>query len=104
MRFPAMIALAMSVVLASPALAKERGGANTPERASWCSDKLGSCLSGALETCAFTYGANTQQGNACLEERRGQCNRSYGAGSKCQTQARTGGAAASGGAAGAVRK
>lgn len=97
------IALAILAILASPALAKERGGANTPERASWCSDKLGSCLSGALETCAFTYGANTQQGNACLEERRGQCNRSYGPGSKCQTQARTGGGAAAGGA-GAVKK
>lgn len=71
--------------------AKARGTAGSSQRAEYCAEQLGNCLSAADETCNFNFGGNAQQLGACLDERRGSCNRSYGSGSKCQSAARTGG-------------
>ena len=94
---PTIFAILAGVALVSlgsdPAeAAKARGAAGSSQRAEYCAEKFGDCLSAADETCNFTFGGNTQQLGACLDERRGTCNRNYGSGSKCQSAARTGGA------------
>jgi hypothetical protein len=90
MRIPSLFLSAFSagaLLAASAAHAVPNNGGGSGDRSAECSRKLGDCLAAADETCHFSYGGNAQQLQACLDERRGACEHSYGSNSGCASAA-----------------